>query len=182
MNNTIKVSILTATLILFFSARLHSADENTHNHHTGLFLGMTSGLYEDAESHFTLGAEYEFYLQATKPMMGIGLTAEVVFAEQSEFIVGVPVYFHPEGSLKAYIMPSMLFTKHEVHTAEPAKTMDRILAVDDKTYENVNYFLLRLGAGWDFHINNFSVTPSLALDLVEAKTYLVYGIGFGILF
>lgn len=40
-------------------------------------------------------------------------------------------------------------------------------------------FVVRLGVLYDFHVGDWSISPTFHLDVLEAKENVVYGVGFG---
>jgi hypothetical protein len=159
--------------------------EHHFNHHIEVFLGATSGIYEDAETGFTAGLEYEYIMNSTLPVMGAGVILETVVFEETEFIVGLPIFVHPYLGFKFFVAPSMIF-REEGEVSEVISDKHSIKFLEETASGNVihssNKFFIRMGAGYDFHFDNFAVTPTVSFDLIEAHSYLVYGVAFGILF
>lgn len=159
-----------------YSAGTKSETEHGYSHHASAFLGATSGVFENAATGFTIGLEYEYIFGSTSPLMGIGGLFEAVIFEETEYVLGIPIFIHPYKGFKFFVSPNMLFREE----GEINRKDNEI--VGENLIESSNKFFIRMGAGYDFHFDNFALTPSVSFDLIEAKSYLVYGINFGILF
>lgn len=147
-------------LLLFvsmpFLAVEGTADGNDGHHfnanHIGLFSGATSNL-DAKHTYFTVGGDYEHRLGH---LFGVGLLADFVFASHLETILGGVLFFHPIGSLKFLLAPAVELT------------------------EGHSVFVARAGLGYDFHLGNFSLTPTFNADLIKGHVSLVYGMAFGL--
>lgn len=135
-------------------------NHQVHSHHLVVFTGATSNL-EAKHTDFSLGIDYEYRLPVWHNKLGIGLLGELVFAEHKETIIGVPIFFHPVGSLKFLFAPGMAFT-------------------EDEHGHSHNHFVSRVGLGYDFHIKTISITPGFSADFIEGHISLIYGISLGI--
>lgn len=186
-----KFIILFAFLpIYLFAQHDYNSEHNEHSeshsqhakNHMGMFLGATSGMYEHGETGFTVGLEYERLLNSTSPIMGIGLLFEAVMMEETEFVVGVPIFVHPYKGFKFFVSPNMIF-RGEEETAIADNADKHTIKFQSDAEENVIHstekFFIRMGMGYDFHFEKFAVSPTISFDLIESNTYLVYGIGFG---
>jgi hypothetical protein len=167
--------------IIFFLPLMATAeDHGTHpNHHASLFVGAASGIYDDGSTHPAFGLEYEYLFTDTKPVLGIGLLAEFVVGDHTETILGAPVFVHPWRGLKFFAMPAVMITSHDnSHAAEPHEE----LTLEENKKSSDFQFLIRPGAGYDFHFGSFAITPLIAADVIESKFIIVFGIDFGIIF
>lgn len=146
----------------------------SHHHHAAAFLGATTGTYTDGHTSLTVGFEYEYILSELSPKMGIGFIGEMVFAEHSETVLALPIIVHPYYDLKLFVAPALImFSEEIVGQKDP-------FGNDVVTTESSNEWFVRIGGGWDFHFDQFSVSPLVSADLIAGKLYLVYGISFGI--
>ncbi len=130
-----------------------------HAHHLGVFLGAASNLDHD-HTDFAVGADYEHRLPVWQARLGLGAFVEHVTAEHAETILAPMLAVHPAGGLKLLAAPGLMLT-------------------EDHHGDSASHFLLRFGAGMDFSISGFSLTPTLNLDLVEDSKALVYGMTIG---
>ncbi len=166
--------LLTTTAVNCLAEHEETHSEGEHEshgrHHAALFLGATTD-FEEEETDFSLGADYEFRVL---PQLGIGLLGEVTFAEEEVFIVGAPILFHPNARIVLGVAPGLeivdeMSGEHEgiAPEGEEAET------------ETETTFLLRLIGGYELELSSFTLTPTVSLDLVDGDASLVYGISFG---
>ena len=70
-----------------------------NNNHFGTFLGITTNTF-NRNSDFTIGLDYEYILPALEHTIGFGLITEYVYAEHSEYVFAVPIFFHVDHNLR----------------------------------------------------------------------------------
>jgi hypothetical protein len=155
-------------------------DHLSHRNHIAIFSGLSTNM-EHEHTDFSLGFDYEYRLPLWHDIIGIGIFGEMVFADHTEYIVGVPVFLHPSGGLKFWLAPGLVMLETtqqlESHTFHK-KNMNKLLSEsDDSSMEQE--FLIRIGIGYDINIKNFSITPALSADFINGHLALVYGIDFG---
>ncbi len=109
---------------------------------------------EKGDPDFTLAFDYERRL--TK-LIGVGVLVDWVAEGRREFLIGVPVFFHPWKGARF----------------ELAAVVERVR--EDKEYNPV----LRTGFGWVFETKSISITPTIIYDFVEGQNFVVIGVGFG---
>lgn len=164
--------LITVFLTLFVLATsLFSAG---HHHHAAAFLGATTGTYTDGHTSLTVGLEYEYIFSELSPKIGVGFIGEMVFAEHSETVFALPFIVHPIYDLKVFVAPALIMFSEEIPGQKDPFGNEIV------TTESSNEWFVRIGAGWDFHFDQFSVSPLLSADLIAGKLYLVYGLSFGI--
>lgn len=182
-------------ILLFGSLNLisqHDYKSNNSNsshqeypHHASMLLGATSGLYDNGNTGFTFGLEYEYKFLELLPIMGVGFEFETVVFDNPEYIFGFPVFLHPYKGFKFFISPNLILREEETTENNPTeKESGKIQFQSDNELNNNTIhskykFFIRMGAGYDFHFEQFSITPIMSIDLIEANTYLVYGVSFG---
>lgn len=162
--------------ITFNSDLFSKSNENEHkvyNHHLGTFLGITTNT-NNRNSDFTMGLEYEYKLPALEHVLGFGLFTEFVYAKESEYLLGVPIFYHLENGIKLFFAPGIAVSKEETLELNEI-TMEKAMKSKD-----ITNFLIRFGASYDMHINRLSISPMLQLDYLDSHFSMVYGIGFGI--
>jgi hypothetical protein len=143
-----------------FTGDSHSAHKAHHLHrnHLALFTGATTN-FEHESTDFTIGVDYEYRVN---DMFGIGLLGEIVYAEHKETIVGVPFFIHMKNApLKIVLAPG-------------------VIMAEDHHHHKYEKFLFRGGLGYDIHMGDYSVTPTLNADVVDGDVSLAYGIAFGV--
>ncbi len=160
------------TIFLIISLPLMAAGGK--NHHAALFLGATSGTYSEGHTYFTAGLEYEYLFLQTNPSIGIGLIAEMVMADHSETVLALPLIVHPYSGFKFFVAPAIIMYSETIPASSDPWNEEAV------TNESDTEWFVRLGAGYDFHFNQFSVSPLLSVDFIAGHSYLVYGLSFGI--
>lgn len=123
-------------------------------HNLGVFAGIT---HSDSESDYTLGLEYEFRYS---DIWGVGLTYENAPDAHHDDGVSVlvgSVYFHPDN-----------------HWRLGAGLGRERVGGDHSHTEN----LTRVSAAYDFHLDGFGVSPSVAVDFVDGDSVWVVGMSF----
>ncbi len=158
-------------------------EEHHGNHHLAAFLGLTSN-FEEEETNFSAGLDYEFRLPFADRLFGIGLFGEYVFAEESEILAGIPINIHPWKELLVFAAPGLAFVPKatEESVVDEGKnihnnTLGEEAAADT---EKESKFLARVGIGYEFETRSFSIAPVVAADFVDGNVSLVYGLSFGI--
>lgn len=176
----IAISILSSQIFL---AKENSDNHYVHHNHLAIFSGLTSNL-EYKHTDLSVGLDYEYRIPLWDNILGIGLFGEIVFAEHTEYLVGLPIFLHPFGSFKFWAAPGIMIYEPivhydpELHKIKNIKT-NQIFATDESSGSEQK-LLIRIGGGYDFHIKNFSITPAFSADIVDGHLYLVYGIYFGL--
>ena len=133
-------------------------EHHSYQNHLAVFTGATTN-FDHESTDFTLGVDYEYRLSE---VFGIGLFGEMIFADHEETLVGVPFFFHIKNSpLKIVLAPG-------------------IAILEDHHGDKYEEFLLRGGIGYDIHLDAFSITPTVNVDVIDGNTSLAYGIAFGI--
>jgi hypothetical protein len=114
-----------------------------------LFLG---GTHTSDDDGFSVGLDYEYHVNRR---FGIGGLLEYTGPDFREWIVGLPICWHPWRELKLFVAPGVDFDRP-----------------DDKTY-----FLVRIGSEYGFGIGRgFEIAPALNIDFTSEETSLVYGV------
>jgi len=149
----------------------HSKGHVLYQHHIAVFGGMTSNLTHEVNL-LTFGLDYECRLGILDKKFGVGLNAEYLTGDHTEKIFGIPIFYHPVRGLKFDFAPMFAIVEefseggHEPHESEEI--------------ENINEFGLRVGAIYDIHFNQFSISPTLNLDYIGESWAVAFGVAFGI--
>lgn len=150
--------------------------------HVALFSGATTNFAHDA-TDFTLGLDYERRLPWADGMFGVGLFAESIFAEHSEYLFGLPLFAHPYEGLKIYAAPAVIIAEVPADAHGGGHSFDKFkrdfpLASDDETNSETK-FVVRVGLGYDFHVNRISLGPLFEVDYMDGDWAGIYGLSFG---
>ena len=165
-----------AAILLFLSVTIYGQSSensdsykiishNPHHSHLALFLGGTT-FYKNNESHFSLGADYVYRPNPEKPW-AYSIFTEVIFADHTEYLIGLPVYYYIEQNWWLRAGPGMEIIQEEEHHGHEVETKTHI------------ELLFRIGSGYEFHFGDFSIIPSIDLDLVRNNDALVWGLNLG---
>jgi len=156
-------------------AEAHDGDEAQTGHHdrshlkneVAFFLGATDEHGHDTE--FTLGVDYK---RRVADRVAVGGFLDHAGGELRNSLVGALVFWWPWRTLALYAGPAMEF--HDGRNQDGAGGDDGHGEGGDS---NENYFVVRVGAGWDFHIGeHYGIIPTVILDLVEGEKVWVYGL------
>jgi hypothetical protein len=134
-------------------------EEKGHEEHFGphrleLFLGNT---HDEGENDFTIGIGYEYRINQ---MFGIGVLFEGIRSESREWIIFVPLILHPYKGWRFVLAPG--------------------LELEEQTRDKE--YLTRVGAGYEFEIGRWSITPEFNLDFADRGAVPVFGVSFGYAF
>jgi len=146
----------------------HESSHSEHRHHLAALVGATSNL-DKKHTDFTLGGDYHYRLASRWAVGGFG---EAVFAEHTEYLFGVPLYFFPSSSFWLRAGPGVEFAKESEESHSRSSSGEGHVTSETK-------FLFRFGAGYNFEVGGLTITPSLDFDLVRSANALVWGVGIG---
>lgn len=156
MNTIIKTKskVIFSSLLFIILVSTTTSTAGRGKNHFGFFFGSTSN-FETKRNYVTLGADYEYKLSN---LFSVGLASELVFADHLETIGLGTIIIKPVSNFKLLVGNGLEMS------------------------DGHSNYLLRLGAGYDFHAGAISITPTLNLDRVKGHSLLVYGltIGFGL--
>ena len=187
----VKIIIHTClVLMLFFSsitfaqhedteqAEMHdsgSAKHGTHFHpnHVAVFIGATTELEEDKDTHFTLGVDYTRRFTESG-RLGIGVFGEVIFAEHTEFLVGIPFYVYPMKNFWLRAGPGLEIHEEEKKSHSASQSASEM--AEGGKRETKTEFLIRTGLGYGFEVAGFQIGPNVGVDFLRNKTSLVWGV------
>ena len=124
-----------------------------YRHHIAVSLGNTHT--EENEDAFTIGLDYEYRLSS---LVGVGVLGEYATEDLNTWVVGGPFALHPGAGWRLVAMPG-------------------IEIADDETE-----FLFRVGAGYEFEIERFTLMPEVNADFVDGETNLFFGASLGLKF
>jgi len=144
----------------------------SHRHHLAALIAATSNL-DHHHTDFTLGGDYQYRIASRWAVGGFG---EVIFAEHTEYLLGIPLYFFLTERFWLRTGPGVEFVtesleEHEGHSVSSSSSQT------PTTTESK--FLFRLGAGYNIELGGLTLTPSLDLDLVRNARALVWGLNIG---
>lgn len=139
----------------------HSSEHShAHNNHFAVFSGVTSQL-DHKENSYTLGLDYMYFFPKYEHW-GISAFGEAIFTKKINWVFGTPVVYKANKHVWLRFGPGFEILK-------------------DKDNHSHFEMLLRIGGGYDFHVGNITLSPSLDIDIVREHAALVVGlnIGFG---
>lgn len=145
-------TILLSTFLLINSSDVFAAGDA--HHFPGVFIGYTNAA---DETHFTYGIEYEYKFNQT---WGLGAIYEKIDDAHHDDGVTVTVaglFYHPSNNLRFGVG----IGKEKIGGAHP-HTED----------------LYRLTASYDYHIGDFGLAPTLAVDFIDGEKAYVFGLAF----
>jgi outer membrane scaffolding protein for murein synthesis (MipA/OmpV family) len=122
-----------------------------HKHHVAVFFGGTHDYHD--ENAFTLGLDYEYRLTE---LLGAGALIDYAGGDIESAVIGGGLFIHPWQDLRF------------------------LTAVGKEIHNGHNEFLVRLGVMYDFHLEGWTLSPTINVDLLESDHQnVVYGIAFG---
>jgi hypothetical protein len=154
----------------------HGEEHHFHKNHFAVFIGSTEGVEQHGEEHggnghgevhsegssgsskddpsFTLGLDYE---RRFSKLFGFGGMMDWVVEDRREFLLGPIGFLHPFGGAKLFAAP-----------------------LAERVYDTGDWeFVARVGAAWDFHVGQFSVSPTANYDMGEEHDLWVLGVSIG---
>ncbi|QCU73191.1 hypothetical protein [Pseudoalteromonas distincta] len=146
-NKTVK---LTVCLLTFLAPIAQASDEVKHI--PGFFIGTT---HFDSETEFTFGVEYEYKFTQD---WGAG----VVFERTNDAHHGdgtavalASLYYHPTKSIRLGVG----YGEERIGGSHPH-----------------NEDLYRISSAYDFHIGDFGIAPTIAVDFIDDEEAIVVGL------
>jgi len=144
----------------------NNKSEHYDKHHIDIFNGFTNILKQHITS-YSIGTTYEYRFSN---LIGLGIIGEYITSKADEFLVGIPMAFHPYKGFRFLAAPLLVYSEehHEKtsHDHEVHKT------------EKEAHLLGRLGISYAFHVNHFSIDPEINFDFGNTES-LGYGIAIG---
>ncbi len=168
-------TLMLSFLLISNSLLAKNTIEKQNNNHFATFFGITTNTH-NRNSDFTVGLDYEYILPALNNTIGFGLYAEYVNTEHSEYLIGLPIFYHLDNCCRILFAPSIAMSKEE------SLEKNELTMMKELKTKNITKFLIRIGSTYDFHINSFTISPTFLIDYAESEISIVYGLGFGISF
>lgn len=156
-----KYMILTASILLLtVSSNFATASEK--HHFPAVFVGVTTA---DSETEFSYGFEYEYKFST---LWGAG----VVFEKTNDAHHGAgvdialaAVYLHPWQELR-------------IGAGFGQEKVGDYTDHHDHHHQGFNEDLVRVSLSYDFHISEFGIAPTIAVDFIDGKTTTIIGVAF----
>ena len=142
-----------ATLFGAQAEEAHAKDDHHafHKHHVGVFFGGTHD-YQD-ENAVTVGLDYEYRFTE---LLGAMVFMDYAGGDIDSVVAGGGLFFHPWRDLRL------------------------LTAVGKEVHHGHSEFVARLGGLYDFHFDNWTLSPTLMFDVLESgHVNVIYGLGFG---
>lgn len=155
MKKKILISICAATAFALSSKaedNHHEQDDHHgHKHHVAIFVGGTHDY--QGENAFTMGLDYEYRLT---DLLGAGALIDYAGGDIESAVVGGGLFFHPWQDLRL------------------------LTAVGKEFHNGHDEFLIRLGTMYDFHLENWTLSPTVNADILgSGHLNVIYGIALG---
>ena len=112
-----------------------------------LFVGIT---HDDGDNEASLGLTYERKFER----FGTGVIVEITKSETREYIVALPLFWHP---------------------AEPWRA---VFAIGAEINDGDQSFLSRVGGSYEIEFSGWSLSPEVNVDFVDDRAVLVFGASF----
>ncbi|WP_258872670.1 hypothetical protein [Thalassotalea euphylliae] len=147
---TTTMAFATLSISSLFPSASVAADDAKHI--PGIFIGAT---HIESETEFTFGFEYEYKLDA---QWGVGAVFERTNdgAHSDGVAVGLAaLYYHPIKNVRL----GAGIGEERIGGAHP----------HDET-------LYRLSASYDFHVAEFGLAPTIAVDFIDNEEAIVFGV------
>lgn len=141
------------------------AEHEHPRHHAAVFLGNTN---KDGDNAFTIGADYSYRIT---PLLSVGGLVDHAGGDIDETLIAATLAVHPVNRLKLLVGAGAGFAEEEEEIEEEGD-----VRVEKK---NETEAVLRLGASYEFEVGEFSLSPTVNLDLVDGNDAWVFGLNFG---
>ena len=133
------------------NADASETDHGEHKHHASVFLGGTT-VFESDHSGFTIGIDYEYLLTED---FGVGIIAE-----------------HAIGEVDA----TSIFAALDWHMTEQIVLQ---LGTGVEIEDDEEFGVARLGAYYEFHIEETTLAPTISYNFSDHNDSLVFGVLIG---
>ncbi len=130
----------------------HGGTSEAHRHANKFEFVLSNTHTEHGENAVTAAMSYH---RRISPLVSVGVLGEYAFGDIDTGIVGIPVKLYPGQGWVFTGMPGV-----EIH---------------DSNTEG----LFRVGVGYEFELEGFSLTPEVNADFVDGETNIVTGISIG---
>lgn len=157
-----KILITASILATLATSTAFASNDESPKHIPGVFVGYTTA---DSETEFSYGIEYEYKFSK---LWGAGVVYEKT--DEAHHGAGVDIalaaiYVHPWKELRVGLgfgKESVgSYTDHDHHYHKGYK-------------ENV----VRTSLSYDFHVGDFGIAPTLAVDFIDGETATIIGVAF----
>lgn len=121
-----------------------------HRHHASIFLGNTTDY--KAHNAFTLGVDYEYRINKR---WGLVALADHAAGEIDATVIAAGAMLHVLKALRLQAAPGL-----------------------DLHHKNAE-FVIRFGILYDIHVEKWTLSPCMYVDVLELDQNHIFGIGFG---
>jgi hypothetical protein len=145
-------TVLVSALLLLNTSSVFGA-ANAH-HFPGVFVGYTNAA---DETHFTYGLEYEYKFNQTWGVGGVYEKVDDAHHGDGVTVKVAELFYHPLNNIRLGVGVG----EEKIGGAHP-HTED----------------LYRLTASYDYHIGDFGLAPTIAVDFIDGEKAYVFGVAF----
>ena len=155
--------LITASLFATLATSTAFASNNeSPKHIPGVFVGYTTA---DSETEFSYGIEYEYKFSK---LWGAGVVYEKT--DDAHHGAGIDialaaVYIHPWKELRV----GLGFGK---------ETVGSYTDHDHHYHKSHKEDVVRTSLSYDFHVGDFGIAPTLAVDFIDGETATIIGVAF----
>ncbi len=128
------------------------AHETEEHHRHKIELGIANTHTQHGDNAFTLAASYNYRFSE---IASVGILGEHAFDPLNIWVVGIPLKLYPGHGWVLTAMPGA-----EIHNGHEEP-------------------LFRVGVGYEFEMDGFSITPEFNVDWVDNEVEYVIGVSFG---
>ena len=143
-------------------------DHDLHHHHIAVFVGATTPFdsASGGKTGFTIGADYEYRINHT---LGTMLLFDHVMGDHKrDWLFGAMFAVRPVDAWRIAAGVGFELADKDVTSGSTTTTTTKA------------YFVLPTRTSYDFHVGNFSISPTFGIDFIgETKTNIVYGLAVG---
>jgi len=142
------------------------------NHQVGMMLGAKFIKKNDAIAP-SFGVNYEYKFAKTKPVLGVGMIADLTIHDNMELTGGLAMFVHPTSNLRLFLAPGILYVNYGLAPDDPNLTYLQV----KNDYGSQIRINMMAGAEYQFKLNSFYLSPFLKFELIENNYRAFLGIG-----
>lgn len=169
MTKSIGICLILVSLLVFTGSAIsktgaeghESETHKQHHNHVAVFLGNTTQ-YENGNHYTSIGLDYVRLFGEKQKWGGFGFI-EGVNTRYFQWVLGVGLVYKPFKKILVKFSPGIELVKKK----------------PEEEIEIIAKMLIRLGVSYEFHVNRFTIAPTVSIDYIRNHPSLVYGVNFG---